>query len=88
MNPAGNLRGAFAKYKLTGAADDIIGRVALGDVTLAAMTKDHTEKKEKSDVEEEEQEVYGIFTGSKSSQPPQYLISALHVCGSFFLSFK
>ena len=53
---------------MTGGSDGVLGGVLagdFGDATFAAMTNLETENKkgDKNEVEEEEEEVYGIFTG-------------------------
>merc|ERR1711994_486282 len=53
------IKGALAKHRLGGGNDIDIN---LGDATLAAMTNLEYDKKD-NDKEEEEEEVYGIFTG-------------------------
>ena len=55
------LKGAYAKHRLAGANDIDIN---LGDATLAAMTNlEYDKSGNNNETEEEEQEVYGIFTG-------------------------
>ena len=53
----------MARFKLTG-VDDSLG-INLGNVTFAAMTNLETDEKAGDVVEkeEDEEEVYGIFTG-------------------------
>ena len=68
INVAGGLKGALARYKLTAGADGVLGGVLsgdFGDAINAAMTNLETDKKpgDKNEMEEEEEEVYGIFTG-------------------------
>ena len=65
---AAGIKGAFTRFKLTGGSDGVLGGVLagdFGDATFAAMTNLETENKkgDKNEVEEEEEEVYGIFTG-------------------------
>ena len=62
------IKGAFTRFKLSGGSDGVLGGVLagdFGDATFAAMTNLETENKkgDKNEVEEEEEEVFGIFTG-------------------------
>ena len=65
---AAGIKGAFTRFKLSGGSDGVLGGVLagdFGDATFAAMTNLETENKkgDKNEVEEEEEEVFGIFTG-------------------------
>ena len=61
LTAAIGLKGAYAKHRLAGANDIDIN---LGDATLAAMTNlEYDKSGNNNEAEEEEQEVYGIFTG-------------------------
>ena len=71
---------------MTGGSDGVLGGVLagdFGDATFAAMTNLETENKkgDKNEVEEEEEEVYGIFTG-------QILFFVFFMCKNiiFFIS--
>ena len=58
----------MARFKLTG-VDDSLG-INLGNVTFAAMTNLETDEKAGDVVEkeEDEEEVYGIFTGKNTRE--------------------
>ena len=56
----------MARQKLTGGTEAVLGGVLsgdFGDATLAAMTNLEIDNKIGNEREEEEEEVYGIFTG-------------------------
>ena len=68
LHLAAGIKGAFTRFKLSGGSDGVLGGVLagdFGDATFAAMTNLETENKkgDKNEVEEEEEEVFGIFTG-------------------------